>query len=84
VKITSKGLQKKRMVDAWKTYLRILTDKHARAGVTNMTFRNFKTSVYTYRQKRLGLRHVYLKRILEKNAIDSRPLEIECPRPMVL
>ena len=71
------------MVHAWKTYLRILKDKHGRAGVTNISFRNFKTKVYTFRQTKLGLRHAYLKRIIQRCGIASLPLNIDCPKPHV-
>ena len=71
------------MVDAWKCYLKILRDKHGRDGVTNVTFRNFKTKMYTFRQRKLGLRHVYVKRILEECGVSTRPLDIECPKPHV-
>ena len=79
--ITSKGLQKKRFTDAWTMYMRVLENPRARAGVVNVGFRNFKTKIYTYRQKRLGLRHIYLKRVLDQTGINTSPLNVQCPKP---
>ena len=81
--ITSKGLQKKRFTNAWNTYMKVLAHPRERAGVTNIGFRNFKTKIYTYRQKRLGLRHVYFKRVLDQSGIDTHPLNIVCPKPAI-
>ena len=80
VKITSKGLQKKRFVDAWQVYKRVLENPRRRDGVTNISFRNFQTKMFTYRQKRLGLRHTYMKRIVDKCGIFTRPLSLRALR----
>jgi len=75
IKVTSKGLQKSRLHNAWERYLAVLTGRRV-DGVENMSFRVFLDKVYTFRQKRLGLSAIYQKAVVLSDGVTTKPLNI--------
>ena len=72
-KITSKGLQKRRLNNAYDRYKKVLLTGRP-DGVVNLTFRYLGNKMVTYRQKRLGLKSIYMKRIILPDLVSTMPL----------
>jgi hypothetical protein len=75
LKITCKGIDKKKLDNAWKRYMTVLKT-HVPDGVENISFRVFLNKMYTYRQRRLGLSAIYMKMIVGPDGFSTSPLNL--------
>ena len=74
-KFSSKGVQKKAVSDPVGTMSRVLETKET-ASATNMGFRARNNTMATYTQKRAGFSYFYVKREVQEDGIDTKPLDI--------
>jgi hypothetical protein len=75
LKVSCKGLQKRRLHDAWERFLNVLRT-HRVDGVENVSFRIFQNRLFTFRQWKSGLTPLYLKAIVHPDGVSTRPLDM--------
>ena len=74
-KFSCKGLQKKQFTNPIDLYKEVLQTGKARSG-TNYGIRCHSNTMFTYKQERLGLSYIYLKRKVTDNGISTVPLDV--------
>ena len=78
-KFSSKGISKGRVKAPLTTFRHVLLSQKP-GSATNIGFRAHKNGIFTYEQERCGFSHLYCKRKVLENGIDTLPLDLElCP-----
>ncbi len=74
-KVTCKGLQKRRLSNAYEKYLKVLKSSRA-DGCRNVGFRRYGTRMFTSSVFKFGLKNQYWKRVIQSDGITSLPLDL--------
>ena len=74
-KITCKGLQKRRLNNAYEKYLNVLKTSRG-DGCRNFGFRRYGNRMYTYSVFKQGLKTHYWKRVIQSDGTSSLPLDL--------
>ena len=74
-KVSSKGISKNNVGDAWQIYEDVLTNQKAGSGI-NRGIRARDNTMFSYTQERSGFSYFYCKRKVLEDGISTEPLTI--------
>ena len=82
-KMSSKGVNKSRVENPYKTFLQVLNNRTSEY-VENVGIRTLDHRLYTHRQRKIGFDFLYLKREVQSDYKSTKPLNMTlCPKKQI-